>query len=119
MTGFSMELHWQTPPQRLAGNVRRLTSITRARLQSVLAEQAAVAEGDAKVTAPWTDRTGAARNSLYATSMATGNGGVLEVGHGVDYGIWLEVANAGRYAAVIPTLQRTYPRVIQALGRLW
>lgn len=111
-------IKWDGIPN-LVGCVHALGPFTHAQLARVLAQQAAVAEGDAKVTAPWTDRTGAARNGLYATSRVAPGRGELEIGHGVDYGIWLEIKNSGRYAAVLPTLQRTVPRVAQALGGLW
>lgn len=103
----------------MRGRVAALGPKTTTGLRKVLVREARVAEGDVKVTAPWTDRTGAARNGLYATAEVTQQRGVLEIGHGVDYGIWLEVSNAGRFAAVTPTLQRTIPRVAAGLRGLW
>lgn len=62
-----------------------------------LAEQnAREMEAWAKANAPWQDRTGAARAGLHAS--VEGNSIVLS--HGVPYGIWLEVANGGRFAII-------------------
>lgn len=67
---------------------------------------AAEAETYMRTHAKWTDRTGAARGSLNATIDGLG-GSVFELvlAHGVPYGIWLEVANDGRYS-ILPEAQR-------------
>ena len=64
---------------------------------------AAQAEARMRATARWTDRTGAARGSLTATPELIGRAMRLRLAHGVPYGIWLEVANDGRYAIIQPT----------------
>lgn len=67
-------------------------------------------QGMMKVTAPWTDRTGAARGGLFAlTEHKLGAGpfgqhGII-FGHSVSYGIWLEVANSGKYQVIMPTVK--------------
>jgi hypothetical protein len=64
-----------------------------------------------KANAPWEDRTGKARDELYAQADRTGALGqgrfiILDFGHGqdVDYAIFLETMQAGRFAIVGPTL---------------
>lgn len=52
--------------------------------------------------ATWTDRTGNARNGLFATTKHEGNRHVMVLAHSVPYGIWLEVRFAGRYAVIEP-----------------
>lgn len=52
-----------------------------------------------RANAPWTDRTGDARKELRAEVIdITGKAALILLRHGVDYGLWLEVANAGKYA---------------------
>ncbi len=64
-----------------------------------------------KMEAPWTDRTGAARGGLFALKRHTSAPGSVygthEIifAHGVDYGIWLEVANSGKYQIIMPTVK--------------
>jgi hypothetical protein len=58
-------------------------------------EQAEDMENYAKANAPWTDRTGDARERLHATVEETGPIGTIVLAHGVDYGIWLEVRFGG------------------------
>ena len=72
-----------------------------------------VMESDAKEQAKWTDRTGAARNRLtgYVEEMATGYRLILA--HGVDYGIWLELAHEKRFAIVEPIVRLTSPFIMK------
>ena len=58
-----------------------------------------------KSEAPWADRTGAAREGLYARSGNAGGIITMEIGHGVDYGFWLEVIQNGRFAIIGPTME--------------
>lgn len=61
------------------------------------------AEGEMKMSAPWTDRTGNARNGLHAGVMVGRDEFRLFLSHGVDYGVFLELAHGGNYAIVRPT----------------
>lgn len=81
-------------------------------------EQAAEMEAYAKSNAPWQDRTGAARSSLSATVEETGPIGTIVLSHGVPYGIWLEVANGGRFAIIAPTIDVFGPRVMRSLQNM-
>lgn len=52
----------------------------------------------------WTDRTGAARQRLEGSSYPIQNGYRIQLAHGVDYGIWLELAHEKRFAIIEPTI---------------
>lgn len=65
----------------------------------------------AQADAPWTDRTGAARSGLDVTVESSGGVVILELFHTVDYGLWLEVIQNGRFATIMPTLERYAPGV--------
>ena len=62
-------------------------------------------ESYAKQNAPWTDRTTMARKSLRGDAMKIENGVRITLSHGVEYGMWLELANEKRYAIVKPTIE--------------
>lgn len=71
----------------------------------VLAEQGAKKlESNAKNNARWTDRTGNARGRLNGRAQPISNGQRLILAHGVDYGIWLELANEKRFSIIPETL---------------
>lgn len=71
-----------------------------------------------KANAPWTDRTGNARQGLYAeveqliTDMVS-----IVIGGRVSYTYWLEVANQGKYAVIAPALDFWYGKVFDAVQR--
>ena len=62
-------------------------------------------EAYAKENRPWTDRTGDARRRLTGFAEKINDGARVCVAHGVDYGIWLEIAHEKRYAILEPTVR--------------
>lgn len=75
-------------------------------------------ESSAKQRAPWTDRTGHARQRLKGTVEGVANGYRLVLAHGVDYGIYLEMSNEKRFAIITPTIQREGPQIVKGFERL-
>lgn len=66
--------------------------------------------------APWSDITGMARAGLTGYVEMDGLEVVLNLEHSVDYGIWLEVANEGRFAIIMPTLELLAPEILREAG---
>lgn len=65
---------------------------------------------------PWTDRTGMAKATLrQEVSQPREFVTRIALSHGVDYGIWLELANEKNYAIIAPTIRTEGPRIIQGL----
>lgn len=59
----------------------------------------------AKTNAPWADITGDARAGL-GVEVGSDTGNVwLQLFHTVDYGLWLEVIQSGKWAIIMPTLE--------------
>lgn len=75
-------------------------------------------ESYAKENRKWKDRTGDARNRLTGSSKTLKNGYELQLAHGVDYGIWLEVANEKNYAIIEPTIRLQSPEIMKGFNRL-
>ena len=42
----------------------------------------------------------------------------ITLAHGVDYGIWLELAHGKNYAIIAPTVREEGPRIIKDLDNL-
>ena len=71
----------------------------------VFAEQGATKlRSYAQSNARWTDRTGSARQRLNAYVSAMSNGYRITLAHGVEYGIWLELAHEKRFAIIPQTI---------------
>jgi hypothetical protein len=104
----------------LRRNLEKLGPETDGKIHAVVSYQATKAESHMRTTAPWTDRTGNARSGL--TAIAEWNPGeshIIRLFHRVTYGIWLEVRWAGKYAVILPTVQRFGPDTMRMLQGLF
>lgn len=72
----------------------------------------------ARNKAPWTDRTGHARQRLTGTSSRISSGYRITLAHGVNYGIWLELAHEKKYAIIQPTILVNSSEVMTGLNKL-
>lgn len=72
----------------------------------------------ARNNAPWTDRTGQARQRLTGTAMIVANGYKLRLAHGVNYGIWLELAHEKRFAIIQPTILANTGEIMEGFNGL-
>lgn len=103
----------------LTPGLRNLSPVVKRNIYQVLRFHEPKVLGSAKTNAPWTDRTGNARNGLNAAVVVEGpNSYALVLFHQVSYGIWLEVANGGKYAIILPTIQQHLPMILASLNRL-
>lgn len=85
----------------------------------MLAETGAVKmQGYAQGHAPWTDRTGRARQTLKGSVETISNGYKIKIAHGVDYGIWLELAHEKRFAIIPNTLNYGEQTILPAFYKL-
>jgi hypothetical protein len=67
---------------------------------------------EARMNAPWEDRTGDARAGIRAQAAGDNGDIVLTLFHTVEYGLWLEVIQNGRFAIILPTLEQQAPRIM-------
>jgi hypothetical protein len=84
--------------------------------QRVITAVVAVAERNgqkaqdyARQNAPWIDRTSNARQGLFSQVEQQGDTVYIHLAHSVDYGKWLELANAGKYAIIMQSLREIIP----------
>lgn len=76
-------------------------------------------ETAAKDGAPWTDQTGNARQTLRCRWRFMDKSKVeIVLSHGMGYGIFLELANQGVYAIILPTLEWWAPQLMESLRRV-
>ena len=76
-------------------------------------------QGKMKLNRPWTDRTGMAKALLTAKVSQPSKQLVrITLAHGVEYGIWLELAHEKNYAIIAPTVREEGPRIVQDMDNL-
>lgn len=95
------------------------TERKKAGLHTLLQNWAGQLEGHAKGHAPWTDRTSHARQGLHAGAEENGDEFILYLSHGVEYGLWLELAHGGNYAIVEPTMDTHLARIRSTVLDYW
>lgn len=111
----SFKLDYDT--SKLSNGVSRMAEKVGAAVLMYASTQAIRIETKMKVDRPWTDRTGMAKATLRArvTQPRTNVVRIL-LAHGVDYGIWLELAHERNYAIIAPTIARESPNVLNGLN---
>lgn len=90
------------------------------------AEQGALKlQNYAKKHRRWTDRTGQARQRLHGYVDSIPEGYRISLAHGVDYGIWLELAHGRRFSIIPETIDKVgtsqimpgFERLIERLNK--
>lgn len=76
-------------------------------------------ENYAKKNRVWTDRTGHARQRLVGYVESGAFTTKIVISQGVDYGIWLELANNMNYAICMPTVKAMSGEVLESFKTLF
>jgi hypothetical protein len=112
-------IRWTVPPSELAVAVERYGDRVLTAVAAVAQYVATQMQNQAKADAPWTDRTGNARTGLFGTSETDFGAKVVTIylSHGatIDYGLWLELSNSGKYSVIMRTMQAHYEPLMQML----
>jgi hypothetical protein len=132
-TGFE----WVVPPEKLAEAIGAYELRCRVALYAAANAWGQKNQDDARLSAGWEDRTGAARSGLFFAVDGFGMGMVqgevegdakalmsdtavvqgdentliITLAHTVFYGKYLELSNGGRYAIILSTLERNLPEL--------
>ena len=101
-------------------NLDRWFQMKMAGMQGVGTIIASEAAAKSKANHPWENQTHHAEQGLYGKVRKEGTKFIIEHGHRVDYGVYLELANDGKHAVLEKTLnslrQEFYNRVKQIMG---
>lgn len=88
-------------------------------IQGVLESFQGEMEKYMKDNAPWKDRTGTARQKLHASLIVSDKKMTIQLGHGVEYGVYLEYAHGGKYAILRPTADLYKDRIVNEIKALF
>lgn len=114
----SMTLRWTVPPSVLAQGVGNYADRLLNAVYDLAQFFAARIESYAKANANWTDRTGNARQGLTARAFKAATAVTLILWHSVEYGVYLELANSGKYGIILKTLEQNYGPYMSAIEGL-
>ena len=102
---MSAGFRWVRKPTELGRAVDAYGERVVVALQALGEYYAIKMQGEARVNAPWTDRTGNARTGLFGVAGREGDVVRVVLGHTMFYGVYLELDNGQRYAIVMPTIE--------------
>ena len=117
---MSRTLRWEVPPSKAFPNLTFLLAAQlEADLLALMNRYQPTVENYMKQQAPWTDRTGNARQGMYARVHHTPKVSIrMDLDHSMWYGKYLGYHHAGRFAIVLPTRDYYAPRMIADAKRL-
>lgn len=104
MASNSVSISWDT--RSLADNLNKLPQESLRILSGETSRFAFVAQNHMRSSAPWTDRTGNARQGLFAQPFNQDGGFEIVLYHTMPYGIYLEKRWDGRYSIIPETVER-------------
>lgn len=122
MANGGVTIRWIKPPKTLQTAVAKYGLRVLVAIKAIADYIAVQAQNDMRQQAPWTDRTGNARNGLFSIAEQAASDTIIiyfSHGHSINYGIYLETMGAGKYAIIAPTMQRIYPELEKMLKRLF
>lgn len=111
-----MSIEWDGTDEQMIAALERYEADVQKTVRAVADYFAPIIEREARVNAVWTDRTGNARAGLHSEVEDLAQQTVaLWLSHGVNYGLWLEVIGAGKWAIIAPTLEAHYGQIEEML----
>ena len=103
---------------KLLANLENAETKSQVAIRMFATEGAKTFENYAKINRPWTDRTGRARQSLVGWVETMADRTRIHIGHGVKYGIYLELAHEKKYAILQPTINAKGKEVLESYRKL-
>jgi len=111
---------WKVPPEKAFPELADAYAKAIHRgIYAIAQRYAPLIENWMKDNAPWTDRTANARQTLWTeANEVVGQMVQIILSHGMYYGIYLELNNAGRYAIIDPALDHFAPLIWRDVQRM-
>lgn len=119
METATYEKKFRLDSTKLKSNMLSLAPKVKTAVLMYAGTKAPVLESYMKTHRKWTDRSGMAKTLLNAkVSKPDENTVRFTLSHGVDYGIWLELAHEKKYAIIEPTINLEGPKILNDLNLL-
>lgn len=114
---------WVRPPKDLAQQVDAYGGKVQVAIKAVADFMATKMQNYSRQNAKWQDRTGNARTGLFGVTSQEAAKEVVTIylshGHTISYGVFLELANAGKYAIIWPAIEKHLPELKKMLDDIF
>lgn len=107
-------ISWQQSPERMAADLEAWWARVERRIPGELERAGAQVVAFARASHPWRNRTGAAEAGLSYEVRREGDTFVLDIKHGVYYGVYLEGRWGGRWGVLPAAINMGGPLVLAA-----
>jgi hypothetical protein len=107
-------IQWDGIPEQLEANTMAYLERVDDRIGAAINQIVTLLQSSARTTAPWVDRSGDAREGLGAAGLvdlAARDIVRIYLFHTASYGPYLERSRGGKYAVIMPTLERLTPSI--------
>jgi hypothetical protein len=109
---MEVKVTWET--EKVQDKLHQITDGLDAKIEEIFKKNEAWAIAWMKANAPWTDNTGRARAGLMAVSASAGSTHEMRLFYtGVNYGVWLEIANSGRFQILGPAMRHVSRKLLK------
>lgn len=117
----STTMTWIVHPKKMANALDKYGDRAWKAVEALADFIAVKLQNEARDDAPWQDRTGNARSGLVGATISDFARKAVEIYliHSVEYGVFLELSRAGRYAIIAPTIERNLPEIKRMLDDLF
>ena len=114
---MSVKIEWEA--QELINHLEDITEHLDEKIAAIFKANEVWAMAWMKANAPWTDNTGRARAGLTAVATSAGSTHEMLLFYtGVNYGIWLEIANSGRFQILGPAMRYISQKILKDMQDL-
>ena|SRR5262245_42739728 len=110
--------HFEIVSNTIPGRMIKLETALPLAIKAVADHNANDSQNFMRSNAPWTDRTGNARQGLFSRAFLNGRKVTIVLWHSVPYGIWLEIAHDRRFKIIDPAWRRCGASVMSDLQHL-
>jgi len=111
-------IRWDVPVSVIADGTEEYKTKLVGAIVELCQTYGAIMQAAAQANARWTDQTSNARQGLTSDTVVEGYKITLVLFHKMTYGIWLELANEGRYAIIMETIESYGAELISAAQEL-
>ena len=110
-----MTIQWTQSPDKLGDRIGSYGELVKTKVGAEAVSFAQDAQSHMRLNRPWQDDTGNARRGLRVPVVKEPEQIILYFIHSVEYGVNLELNHGGRYAIIVPTIDRMVPELRRRL----
>lgn len=116
----TLTFQWDSgSPAQIEANTLAYIQKVEAAIKDIAGLIASRLQAHAQANAPWTDRTGVAREGLVTIADVSTELVTIYLVTTAPYGVFLELARGGKYAIIMPTIEALMPEIYALMQRVF